>query len=261
MTRISGRFARTLAHLTAAAAIVGTSLVAAQATQATQATAAEPDGPHYQQPSVGQCRTFTLAQGGAESNNSPVIPCSRSHTAKTFHVGQLPSGLTWSSTATQIGAAVGKQCWPAFDKALGGTERVRRMSAYTLFWFQPNPTQQAHGARWFRCDVAIWGHYALIPLPTNVSPLLSQGLKYNATRCMFGSKNTYTACSKAHHHRAKAAFTFTGTTYPGDQAIARTTSRRCSSLLNSRDFIYVAPNRTSWRYGDRVAVCYAHTSH
>jgi len=255
MAVISGRLGRALAG---AAAIVA---VAATLSLAPSANAVEADGPHYQEPAVGKCRNYTLTAAMKESNSTPVTACSSTHTAKVFKVAQLPASLTWSSSADQIVAAVGDVCGPAFDQALGASEKVRRMAAYTWFWFAPTQTQKEHGARWFRCDVTMWGHNSLIPLPSNANPLLRFGLKYGATRCIHGTENRYTSCSKSHHHRATGAFQYSGTTYPGDETVKRTAIRRCAPLVTSRDFMYVTPTRLSWRYGDRIAVCYSHASH
>jgi len=166
MTRFSGRLGRTLAG---AAAIVA---VAATLSLTPSATAVEPDGPHYQEPTVGQCRNYTITAAYKESNSTPVTPCSSTHTAKVFAVGQLPEGVTWSSSGDQIRAAVGKKCAPASATALGGTEKLRRMSAYSSWWFAPTQAQKDYGARWFRCDVALLGHASLLPLPSNSNPLL-----------------------------------------------------------------------------------------
>jgi len=255
MSIFSGRLGRTLAG---AAAIVA---VGATLSLTPSATAVEADGPHYQEPAVGKCRTYTLTAAMKESNSTPVTACSSTHTAKVFKVAQLPASLTWNSSVDQIAAEVVDVCGPAFDQALGASEKVRRMAAYTWFWFEPTQTQKEHGARWFRCDVTMWGHNSLIPLPSNANPLLRFGLKYGATRCIYGTENLGTSCAKSHHHRATGAFTISGTTYPGDQGIKRIVSRRCPSLVTSRSWMYTAPNREGWRYGNRIVVCYSHTSH
>jgi len=256
MTLVSGRLGRTLAVGAAACA------VAATLTMSPSATAVEPDGPHYQEPSVGQCRNYTITAAYKESNSTPTTPCSSTHTAKVIAVGQLPDGVTWSSSTAQIGAAVSKKCAPAFDTALGGTEKLRRMSAYTLWWFAPTQAQKDHGARWFRCDVALIGHGSLIPLPSNSNPLLRDGkLTYGVTLCLYGDRHLYTACARSHNHRATGGFVFSGSTYPGDAVIKNTVARRCPNLTSSRTWLYTAPSRESWRHGDRIAICFSKTSH
>jgi len=257
MSLVSGRLARALSGIAATAAVAATLTL----TQST-ATAVEADGPNYQAPSVGKCRNYTITAAYKESNSTPVTACSNKHTAKTFVVGTLPEGVTWSSSADAIGNAVGDTCNPAFDKALGGVEKTRRMTAYTYFWFQPTAAQRDHGARWFRCDVALWGNAGILPMPSNANPLLRDGkLTYGVTRCLYGTKNYVTACSRSHHHRATGSFSFADGPYPGDTAIQRAVNRRCPSLTFTRTWMYVAPSRESWRYGDRTVVCSSKTSH
>lgn len=258
MTAISGRIARTTARL-AAAVVIAAGLAAVPAT-ITTANAVEPDGPHYQEPTVGQCRNYTWAAAAKASNTSPVIACSTAHTALTFKVGQLPSWLTWDATVDQIGNAVSKICKPAWEAAVGGTTLKRRMAVLPFYWFQPTMAQRDHGARWFRCDLATYGHSDLLPLP-NKSPQLRDGLPYRLTRCLWGTENFYTACAQSHHHRATGGFTMTGTTYPGDAAVRRAALRRCPSLVSSRSYLYVGPDRESWRAGDRIVICYTQTTH
>ena len=256
MSSISGRLGRLLAGASTIVAVAATLTLAPSATAGVVA-----DGPDYQAPAAGECRNYTLTAADKPSNTTPVTPCSSTHTAKVFVVGHLPESVTWGQTDA-VGKAVSDTCSPAFDQALGGTEKLRRMSAYTFFWFEPTPTQQSHGARWFRCDVAMWGHQALTPIPNVGFPVLGSGLKYGVTRCLYGSDTVhYTACKLSHSYRATGAFSISGTTYPGDTAIRNTAVRRCPNFVSTRAYYWVGPTRTSWKYGDRIFVCYSKLAH
>lgn len=261
MTKFSGRFARTTARLAAAVIITG-GLAAIPATM-TSANAGAVADPNYQAPTVGQCRNYGAAAAPKQSNSTPVTPCSSQHTAKVFYVGRLPEALTWASSDAAVGNAVSHACGPAFDKALGATEKVRRMSAYSYVWFEPTLTQQEHGARWFRCDVVMWGHSTLAPIPNVSNPMLSNGLKYGITRCLWGSDTIYsTTCKMSHTYRATGAFSITGTSYPGNTAIRNTALRRCPNFVSTRAYYWSGPDRESWtKYGDRIFVCYSKLAH
>jgi len=258
MSFVSGRIGRTLA---AAAAIVA---VAASLTLAPTATAgAEADGPHYQEPTVGQCRNYTMTAAVKESNSSPAIACSSTHTARTIAVAQMPASLTWSSASyNQLYLAMGKACHPALDKALGRSEIVRQMSAFSLMWFTPTPTQREHGARWIRCDVVRLGGQSLLPILKDSAPMLpSAPLPNAAARCIVGDHYLTTVCAKPHQYRASKGFTLTNASYPGDQGLYNIAKQKCPSRVSTpRNWYATWPGKLGWKLGDRVMVCYSHRS-
>jgi hypothetical protein len=257
MTRISGRFARTLAHLTAAAAIVGTSLVAAQATQA---TAAEPDGPSYQAPKVGQCRNYNATQMAAESNGSPVIACSSAHTGLVLAVPQLPSTLTWSSPIERLAGVMQRACYPALVKKLGRTNRMQHLSAYSFDWFIPNQTQRSHGARWMRCDLILPAGTALQRLPKDTAPVLPATLTNAVARCLTGTNHYRTTCNKAHNYRATGVVLVSQSSYPGDNGMRTIAVRKCPSQVSTRGYYYTTSGKLGWAAGDHSIVCYSKRS-
>ena len=257
MSFISGRLGRLLAGASTIVALSAT------LTLAPSATAVEPDGPHFGEPVVGQCHNYTAQQGNGMSDFTPVVECTSAHTARVIAVVQLPPDLTWDSPMNQLGAVVDRKCEPVWEKTVGGTEVMRRMTAYTEYFFFPSAAQKEHGARWIRCDINLLGHASLLPLPVNSKPLPSPGrVPYAVTRCMYGSQFLYTACSKSHNHRATGGFRLADGPYPGDSAIERAAMRRCPGLTTSRHWRYVHPTRETWvKYGSRIIICYSQTTH
>jgi len=261
MTKFSGRISRTTARLAAAVIITG-GLAAIPAT-VTTANAVEPDGPHYQEPTVGQCRNYTSSAGAADSNGSPVIACSTSHVARTIAVLQLPSWLEWSTASyDQVSLAMAKGCQPALVQALGRTEIVRKMSAYSYVWFIPNAAQRDHGARWIRCDVIRRGGRDLLPILKDSAPMLpSAPLPNSVAKCLVGERFLATACSRTHQYRATKGFTLTNSSYPGEQRLFEIAKNRCPKLVSTpRNWYASWPGKIGWRLGERVMVCYSHRS-
>ena len=257
MSLVSGRLGRALAG---AAAIVA---VAAGLALVPSANAGvEPDGPHYQESAVGECRTYTMKQAYAMSNSSPVVECSTTHTALTIAVVQLPDNLTWGSSQDALNDFTSDHCTTPWWKAVGGTLVQRAQAAFTEAVFYPNQTQKDHGARWIRCDVNLYGHHSFIPLPRSATPFIRDGkVPYAVTKCIFGQDNYFTACVKAHHHRATGAFALADGPYPGDLAIKRAATRRCPAMTFSRSYIYYHPTRETWKNGARIIICFSKTTH
>jgi len=257
MSFVSGRIGRTLA---AAAAIVA---VAASLTLAPTATAgAEADGPHYQEPTVGQCRNYTMTAAMKETNSTPVIACSQTHTARVYAVTQIPDSLSWdTATFDQLQPVMMKACWPTLEKALGRGQLTNRKSAYSLMWFVPTDTQKQHGARWLRCDVVRLGGNALLPLLKDSSPMLPSTLTNAHLACLTGDKHLVTACSKAHNYRATGGLLISSSTYPGNDALYRIAQRKCPAKVSTpRNWYAFWPSKVSWKYGDRAMVCFSHRS-
>jgi len=257
MSYISGRLGRLLAGASTIVALSATLTLAPSATAGVEA-----DGPHYQEPAVGQCRNYTLDAGQKMSNSSPVVECSLNHTAMTVAVVQLPDTLNWSSSVDELQTVVDNKCTPKWRATVGGTLLQRVRANFTQFWFAPTQFQKDHGARWIRCDVALVGHQALIPLPKTAAPWIRDGkIPYAVTKCVYGTSNYYTACIKSHHHRATGAFALADGAYPGDAAVTRAAARRCPNLTSGSGWLYTHPTRESWKYGDRIIVCFTKTTH
>ena len=256
MTHLPHRLARVLAGAISLVAFVATLTVAPVATGVVA------DGPHYQEPTAGQCRNYTIKQAMLSSNRTAAIHCTEPHTAVTAGVSQLPDSLTWSSNRDTIMDFISTECGKAFRSRVGATPLLRRQTMFSLWWFEPNQDQKDHGARWIRCDIALGGHGGLVPLPSNDIPFLDPAdMPYKATTCLYGTQSLYTACVKSHHHRATGGFAVTDGPYPGDDALVRAGKRRCPGYLTSRTGVFVHPTRESWKQGDRFIICFSKTTH
>jgi len=258
MSVMPGRLGRLVTSLTAVAAL-GAALVSGPGTAS---AAEESNGPHYQQPSVGQCRNYTIDAAFKDSNNSPVVACSTKHTAKVIAVPQLPSSLNWGSPMSSIERAMTKACYPKFEDILGRTTRVRARTSYTLMWFIPTQAQRDHGARWLRCDVAIWGGNVLQPLPTNKTPMLpASGIPNKVARCLVGDQFLITVCAKTHRYRATDTTVVDRATFPGNKTLLAIAKKRCPNLVSTpRNYYATWPDKQIWNMGNHVIVCYSHTS-
>ena len=246
------RAQRTLVTLAAAVALVPAFNGPAGAVPPT------PDGPDYQAPAVGECRNIDLATASQASDTTSPVDCSTTHTTRVIAVGHLPDSVEWSQDAAVEKAAI-RACQPAWNQALGRTLPVRDMSAYTWFWFRPTKDQRTHGARWIRCDLALWGGTKILALPTDKTPALDQPpLSNKVARCLTPRTFYATACSHKHAFRATGAFTMTSSTFPGAKKIAAAAMRKCPSRVSSDSYRWSYKAKPVWNVGkDHVVVCYS----
>jgi len=258
MSVMSGRLGRLVTSIATVAAL-GAGLASGPGSAAADALS---DGPHYQQPSVGQCRNYTMDAALKESNNSPVVVCSNTHTARVLAVPMLPSGMTWNASVDKLALVMEKACYPALVKALGRTVKKQHLSAYGIMWFIPTATQRQHGARWIRCDVVLQGGQQLRAIPKDTSPMLPSGsLPKSVARCVTGTQRLITICGKTHNYRASAATLVDRTTYPGSSTLASIAKKRCPGLVSTpRSWYATWAARSGWVAGDHMIVCYSHVS-
>jgi hypothetical protein len=251
----SGRLGRLITSFAAVAAL-GASVASGPG------ASAESDGPHYQQPSVGECRNYTWGAALEESNDSAAIQCSSIHTARVLATPMLPSGMTWNAPVESLERVMIKACYPKLVQALGRTAKIRHRSAYDIMWFRPTLTQRQHGARWIRCDIVLLGSRELRKIPKDSSPMLPSGsLPNSLARCVTGSLHLVTVCAKAHNYRATGATVVDRTAYPGSNTLFSIAKKRCPRLVSTpRTWYAVWPGKISWIAGDHVITCYSHVS-
>jgi Septum formation len=218
-------------------------------------------GPGFQQPRVGECRDLTFSQMMAASDRTKSTNCANPHTTLTFAVPRLPQGMSWSAPAEKIGLAAFNKCQPKWEDVLGRTEKAREMSAYSWAWFVPTKAQRDHGARWFRCDLILYGGGSrLLRLQDDQAPVLAKPpLPNSVARCLT-PKLKMTACSRGHVWRATGAFRMRGATYPSAKRF-QANADRCRSRVHSRRFVWDPPSRPAWRLGTKTVVCYTRTRH
>ena len=244
-------------HLRAVAAML-TLLAVALAPSAAEARAT-PDGPDYGSPQVGECHQLTMDDAASASDTSAPTDCAQSHTTRVIAVGHLPTRYAWSNQDAVERVAI-RACVPALDEALGRTDRVRDVSAYSWLYFRPTRAQRDHGARWIRCDLLLLGGARLLRLPTDTTPALGRSpLPNGVARCLTGRTFSTTACSRSHAFRATGTFTVDAATYPGARRLDRAAARRCPSHVSSTAFRWTYRTGLRWNLGDHVVVCYTRT--
>lgn len=218
------------------------------------------DGPGYQQPAVGECRDLDLAQAMKRSDNTAPIDCASAHTTRVVAVGHLPAALDWDSPNRKLSRAAVKVCEPAAAEALGGTAALRNRSAYGGFWFVPTKAQRAHGARWFRCDLALYGGARLLRLPTDDVPALGGApLPDSVARCLTAKTFALTTCARKHTFRATGTFRMRQDTYPTHRQFYAAAMKRCPARVDSASWLWSFRGKDAWELGDHTVVCYTKT--
>jgi len=242
-----------LATVLTAVATASVALVAAPALAGTTT----PDGPDYQAPTVGECRTTNLADASKPSDTSAPTDCAATHTLRVIAVGHLPDDVAWSQAAA-VEKVAAKICQPAENEALGRSYAVRDMSAYSYFWFEPTKGQRSHGARWIRCDLGLWGGAKILPLPTDETPALEQPpLPEKVARCLTPRSFSPTTCARKHAFRATGVFTMKSSTFPGTAKLNAAAARRCPSRVSSDAYRWSYRLKPGWSAGDHLVVCYS----
>jgi Septum formation len=215
-------------------------------------------------PAVGECRKLTAAQAAGGSDSSAPIPCSDTHNDRVIAVPRLPQGLSWSDLDTEhkvVKTGV-KLCTPPFRTALGQTGRVRDRTAYSYLFFAPTAHQQAHGARWLRCDLVLVHGKKLAALPTDDEPALTDATPPDkVARCLGGADLLTTPCAFAHVYRSTGTFVVARQAYPGRAALLRLGRAKCPAVVTTdTNFRFTWSPKLVWNLvHDHVVVCYSHT--
>ena len=218
-----------------------------------------PAGASPSRPQVGECRALTLDDIYKAANTTAPVDCAEDHTSRVVEVGRLPRGVDWSAGIGKLTRVVENTCRPVVEETLGTDDRTRAMSAYSYAWFMPTKAQRQAGARWFRCDLMIWGGKRLVKLPTDEAPALT-ALPHpdSVARCLMSSGRT-TVCARSHGWRATGVLVVAEQKYPGDKAIRRIALRRCPDKVDSDSFWFTWSTRIGWKFS-RTIVCYTKTS-
>lgn len=229
-------------------------------------------------PKLGLCRHLEPADVDRPTNDSPVVPCTDTHTAQTFATGTFPDQVAKSGYQGQaLGTYLYTRCGAAFEKFLGGDASVVMRSWLSWAWFRPSEKAWKKGARWYRCDVV--GGPEDTPgkryqaLPTTARALLTGLTQENAwMTCAVGPQvagSTKVPCSVKHDWRAVTTIKLGGpnSAYPGDR-IAEVRSRDyCSDSVGAwmhyppdYDFGYSVFHEAEWKAGNRRSICWARTA-
>jgi hypothetical protein len=236
-------------------AAVGALLAAALTTLAPSSASAQ--DPLLGAPVVGQC--FDLSTDELASPEYPEAPidCATDHTAQVVAVATLPDGMVWSGEDYEQFAL--ETCYPAIREAIGAKNMLAvNLSAYTLGYFGPTADQQAAGARWMRCDLALGSLAGLHPLPTKLK-VGKFPYKKTVSRCLAGRDFHVTTCAEKHTYRATAAIKIKGKKFPSARAWQRLGDNKCLRGVTSRQFRFGWPSKVGWKAGDRTLTCYSKT--
>jgi hypothetical protein len=207
----------------------------------------EPD-PTAGAPAVGSCYRLSLKDGGEHSVSKAPVECPANHTTVVIGVGELASGVTWSSSDKAIEKNVIAQCGAAFSAKVGSKPAQLMYSQYTWFWFAPTEAEQAAGARWFSCHLAALEDKALGDLPETL-PRAGRNLPDALARCFVGRKYAKTTCADRHDWRLE--FATVVHQKPTAKNLDKANQRICPRHVSSRVWLRsaVALDRRSFALG------------
>jgi hypothetical protein len=268
--------------------LVATVLLLAGCSHSTTGTTAPPDPsqtpvqtpvsspvtPPPAAPTVGACRTLSYADISHYSNAAAPVDCTKTHTAYTFAVQDLPAsvdvqGASIGNRSIQSAASTG--CKAAFQSFIGGTDVARALTRLTVTYFLPDQPGFDAGAHWVRCDVvALNTPTTLGPLPAHVGHLLDDttaAAKYNL--CSQGTPGGDTTilvmCARTHDYRAETAIRLgaDAASYPGDTAVGADGQQQCAAYLKGKlgtdagyTYGWTFPTEHDWASGQRFGYCW-----
>ncbi|WP_134740250.1 septum formation family protein [Nocardioides sp. 503] len=240
-----------LVTVAAAAILAGPSLADA-------APAQRAGDPTFHLQPVGSCHALTYKQYFAASAPATAVPCTDPHTSQTIATVRLTGKVDWKDSGA-LWPKIAKRCYPAMKSALGTNPKTRAMSSYAAAWFIPSAAERRQGAKWLRCDLILRGGKQLQPLPTDGSPLLTAPLSDAVAHCIT-HRFADTVCTKAHAYRVAGVARIAGKRYPGDKRLAKMATRKCPGITGTaRNWRWSSPSADTWKYADRMLVCYDKT--
>lgn len=175
---------------------------------------------------------------------------------------QFETAPDWNDHDSYAGL-VSKRCLSKMGSYFGDRYKALSLSNWTIYWFIPTAAEREAGAKWVRCDAAIYSPGQMPKLPTDGSPLLDEPpLPDWSARCAQGEDKNYatTTCNRSHAYRATHAIKYPSSTYPGHDTGAEWTLRKCRAKFGDRPFLYWFPGKTSFKIGYRYGVCFKKTT-
>ena len=219
------------------------------------------------------CYAYGYSAAVAPIAHGDPVACDHAHTAITFAVGDLDSvvdGHLVSVDSDRVQAQVADACPKAFDRFVGGTPEVQRLTMLRPVWFTPSLRQSDQGANWYRCDaVAIAADERLAPLVGRLQGVLARPLA-RARYAMCGTAEPGTPafhrviCSASHAWKAISTVDVPGERYPGVEKARAAGQQPCQDAarqvaddpLNYR-WGYEWPTADQWQHGQRYGICWA----
>jgi hypothetical protein len=227
-------------------------------------------------PKEGACYRLTLEEAARPTNDGKPVPCTKDHTARTIHVGQLDSvvdGHSLGVDSHHVQDQLAATCPKELAGFLGGTEETRALSRFQAIWFSPTLEEYDAGADWFLCDVvAVGSPDKLLTLPSDQ--------KLEGILDKPGALDTYglcgtdqpgakdferVACALKHSWVAISTIPIAGgDKYPGVAAVREAGDEACSEEVRGRnDFVleytygWEWPTLDQWAAGQRYGFCWA----
>jgi hypothetical protein len=229
-------------------------------------------------PEVAKC--YTVSSRGRDVYTPTWFrptACTDSHTAETFHVGQLPPQVTAPPTFGD------RDYWAAYDECEGRSTTFLGGDWYTarlyLSVFVPAAPQWEVGARWYACQLMETRNVVFataVPRTASLQNALAEAtaLTHRCTNVLGLTEKTWLDmesidCAEPHDAEFAGAFKVRGITAPtGDQREA--TFDLCwdvvaTYLAGTVDgmrvgYIPWGMNETDWLRGDRWVRCFAWSS-
>jgi hypothetical protein len=224
-------------------------------------------------PKLGACRDLTPSDVSGTSNDSPVVPCTKTHTAQTFAIGTLPASTGSSYDDRRHGTFVYRTCQKAFGEFLGADESLVMRIQLSWAWFRPSERGWEKGARWYRCDVLGGpdGAKRYRALPVDARGLFSDSLPAAWLTCARGPSvagSVKVPCSETHDWRAVTTVKVgkPEDPYPGDRVVQVRSRDYCQESVGGwmhyppdYDYGYSWFREAQWKAGNRRSVCWAKT--
>jgi hypothetical protein len=249
------------------------SLSSALLVSACGSTDQETEADRLTPPRSGACRDLRAADLERPSNASPVVPCTKPHTAETFAVGTLPEETGSSYDDRRHSRFAFDTCSRAFRDFLDADDSLALRIQLSWAWFRPSQRGWDRGARWYRCDVVGGpdGATRLRDLPVEARGLFATERPDEWLTCARGTtvaRATKVPCSEPHDWRAVTAIKvgLPDDPYPGDRIVQVRSRDRCSDWVGAwsnyapdYDFGYTWFHEAEWETGNRRSVCWART--
>lgn len=202
----------------------------------------EPD-PMFGAPAVGECYDLTLKQAYDHASPKAAVDCTGAETMFVTAVGEVPASFDWTTVdwdkklPASLVRQLGATCDPATKKLLG-TDVRRALTLYESYWFAPNESEIAAGARWFSCSVALTTSKKLLDLPAAGPAKISSSIPNALARCAKAVKGGFAnvACSSSHQFRTTFAKLTKGKLT--DKSLLKAAKRTCPRHVSTREWLY-----------------------
>lgn len=224
-------------------------------------------------PADHACYRLSYHQALATTAAGASVPCSGTHTAETYAVGQLPvvvDGHLLAVTSHRAQQAAARSCPARLRTFVGASADALRLTMLRAVWFVPTPTEAAAGAAWYRCDAIEVSGESLGTLRHG----LARALRHGAGRYgMCGTAKPGTSgfarvpCGARHSWRALSTVPLKPAAhggYPGVAAVrnagpsaCKAAAKRVAANVLKYQWGYEWPTATEWAAGQTYGICWA----